>query len=128
MTRDIYQDSLVNKEQLEEIRRSVPPKAFEQEFECHFLDSSLTFFEGFEKSFVSPFKYDTSQKQWIGIDLSADGSDATIISKVNALGQSTTMEIGGSIESKIETIRKVLETEPFVFCYIENNRYRCSNA
>ena len=51
LTRTIYDDSLASAKDIEEIKKSIPEMAWRQEFLVEFLDSSLTFFTGFEKCF-----------------------------------------------------------------------------
>ena len=49
---DIYTDPFLTKEELDELKRTTPPMAWEQEYEVKFLDNALTAFEGVEKSFA----------------------------------------------------------------------------
>lgn len=79
--KDIYSDGLIDEKGIEEIKRDIPQISFEQEFLCKFLDSSITFFSGFEDCF-KPISHKYN-KTWIGIDLSANGEDNTIVSKIN---------------------------------------------
>ena len=120
LLRDIYSDSLVTKEFIDEIKATISPIAFEQEFECHFLDSALTFFKGFEECFSSyVFSED---KVWIGVDLSGDGSDATVLTKINSKNETSQTVIEGSLDRKYETISRIInETNNLQGCYIEIN-------
>lgn len=120
LERTIYDDNLVNKEQIEEIRRSIPPKAFEQEFMCKFLDSSLTFFQGFENCFVKDMQYNGT-KEWIGVDLSGDGTDETIVTKVNDNNQVIQYKIEGTLDQKYRKIADIINQTNPVASYIENN-------
>ena len=117
--RTIYDDSLVTDEEIEEIRKSIPKKAFEQEFECKFLDSSLTFFEGFENCF-SEFEYGNGA-EFIGVDLSGMGSDDTVIAKVNANNEVQTIKIKGTLDMKYQKIADVLNGSNAKLIYMENN-------
>ena len=119
LTRTIYDDSLVTPEEIEEIRRSIPPKAFQQEFECQFLDSSLTFFEGFEHCFDS-IAFNRS-KQWMGVDISANGEDATIVAMVDDEGNVRTKAIEGTLDDKYKKISDIINTEHPTCIYMENN-------
>lgn len=120
LTRDIYADNLVTKEQIEEIRKSIPPKAFLQEFECRFLDSSLTFFEGFENCFGN---YPYSQgKEWIGVDLSSTSTgDETILTKINEKNEVAQYNITGTLDMKYKKIADLINKSNAVAVYLENN-------
>ena len=120
LERTIYDDNLVDKEQIEEIKRSIPPKAFEQEFMCKFLDSSLTFFQGFENCFVKDMQYN-GIKEWIGVDLSGDGTDETIVTKVNDNNQIIQFKIEGTLDQKYRKIADIINQTNPVASYIENN-------
>lgn len=120
LERTIYDDNLVDKEQIEEIKRSIPPKAFEQEFMCKFLDSSLTFFQGFENCFVKDMQYN-GIKEWIGVDLSGDGTDETIVTKVNDNNQVIQYKIEGTLDQKYRKIADIINQTNPVASYIENN-------
>lgn len=119
LTRTIYDDSLVNEEEISEIRKNIPPKAFEQEFECKFLDSSLTFFEGFENCFKS-YVYEEG-KEWIGVDISGNGEDETIVTKINWLNQVKQYLITGTLDMKYQKIADILNKSNAVAIYMENN-------
>lgn len=119
LTRDIYADELVTKEQIDEIKKSIPPKAFLQEFECKFLASSLTFFEGFENCFEK-IDYDTT-REYCGLDISANGQDDTILARINSKGQVKIHKITGTLDVKYTKIAKLLNEINPVACYMENN-------
>lgn len=119
LTRTIYDDSLITPEQIEEIKKSISPKAFAQEFECNFLDSSLTFFEGFENCFEN-FIYDAN-REFCGLDISANGQDDTILARINSKGQVKIHKIEGSLDVKYAKIAKLLNEIKPVACLMENN-------
>ena len=119
LTRTIYDDSLVSEKEIEEIKKSIPPKAFLQEFECKFLDSSLTFFEGFENCFEN-FNYDTT-KEWCGLDISANGQDETVLTRINSLNQIKIHKITGTLDQKYQKLAKLLNEIQPVATYMENN-------
>ena len=119
LTRTIYDDSLVNEQEIAEIRKNIPPKAFEQEFECKFLDSSLTFFEGFENCFEK-YVYEEG-KEWIGVDISGNGEDETIVTKINGLNQVKQYLITGTLDMKYQKITQILNNSNAVAIYMENN-------
>lgn len=119
LTRTIYDDGLVTKEQIEEIKKSIPEKAFLQEFECKFLDSSLTFFTGFENCF-DEFHF-LEGKQWIGVDLSGNGQDETILAKVNERNEIKIVKIEGTLDMKYQKIATEINRSNAVAIYMENN-------
>ena len=119
LTRDIYSDNLVTPQEIEEIKKSIPPKAFEQEFECKFLASSLSFFEGFEECFEN-FEYDTN-REYCGLDISANGQDDTILTRINEKGQVKIHKIEGTLDVKYAKIAKLLNEIKPVATLMENN-------
>lgn len=119
LTRTIYDDSLCTPEQIEDIKRSINKKAFEQEFECKFLDSSLTFFEGFENCFKD-FEY-KANREYIGIDLSGNGQDETIISKINENGEVEIIKVEGTLDMKYQKMADVINSSRAEIVYMENN-------
>lgn len=119
LTRTIYDDSLVTEDEIEEIKKSIPPKAFLQEFECKFLPSSLTFFEGFEECFED-FNYNT-EREYCGLDISANGQDETILARINSKGQVKIHKIEGTLDVKYAKIAKLLNEIQPVATLMENN-------
>lgn len=117
----IYDDDLVSKEEIDDIRKTVSPIGFEEEFMVKFLDSSLTFFKGFENCF-GEFEYDYNEKQWIGIDLSANGEDSTIVTKMNESNQVKQYKIEGTLDSKYKQIADIINsTNNLQMAYLEIN-------
>lgn len=108
LTKTIYDDDLVTKEQIEEIKKVTPLLAFQQEFECRFLDSSLTFFNGFEECFED-IEHSYS-KTWIGIDLSGDGKDETILTKINERDEVEQYVIEGTLDIKYRKIADIINS------------------
>ena len=104
----IYDDGLLDEEGIEEIRKQIPELSFKQEFECQFLDSSLTFFQGFEKCFNNiSHKYN---KSWIGIDLSCNGTDRTVVTKLNELNEVEQFNINGTLDEKYKKIADIINS------------------
>lgn len=121
ITATIYDDKLVTEEDIEDIKRRVSPMAFEEEFMVRFLDSSVTFFRGYENVF-SDYVYNENVKQWIGIDLSANGEDATIVTKVNELMQVKQYKVEGTLDSKYQQIASIINsTSNLQMSYLEIN-------
>lgn len=119
--KDIYSDGLIDDEGIEEIKRDIPDLSFQQEFLCKFLDSSITFFSGFEKCFTD-YQYNRNCKTWIGVDLSANGSDNTVVAKINELNEVETISIEGTLDQKYKQIADIINTSNNVQAvYIESN-------
>jgi hypothetical protein len=120
MLRTIYDDGLINKDEIEETRKGIPELAWRQEYMCEFLDSALTFFSGFEECFK---KYDYEyEKTWIGVDLSGNGTDATILTKINEKNEVESIEIKGNLDIKYKKIADIINnSKNLQMCYLENN-------
>ena len=120
MLRTIYQDGLISPDEIEETRKGIPELAWRQEYLCEFLDSSLTFFSGFEECF-KPYPYEY-EKTWIGVDLSGDGQDATILTKINEKNEVQQIEIKGTLDSKYQQISDIINnSRGLQMSYIEIN-------
>lgn len=120
MKRTIYDDSLASQDYIDDMKNGTPEKIFQQEYECVFLDSALTFFEGFEKQFRK-YKYNY-QKTWIGVDLSGNGQDETIVTKINELNQVEQIKVKGSLSMKYQRIADIINTSTNLqMAYIEVN-------
>lgn len=118
LTASIYDDELISKEEIEELKKGYPPLAFQQEFEVQFLDNALTVFPNFESCFDG--KYDNG-KCWIGVDPSSVGDDNTIVSIINSDNQVKQYKIDGSLDIKYDKIAKIINEYRPVATYIENN-------
>lgn len=121
LSRTIYQDSLVTEEEISEIKRNISDIAFRQEFMVEFLDSSLTFFKGYEDCF-SDFKFNDKEKIFIGCDLSANGEDATVVTLINESMQVKQYLIEGTLDVKYNRIANIINSTPtLVAALLENN-------
>lgn len=102
----IEDDGLITAEDTEMIQKQIPELSFRQEFLCEFLDSALTFFTGFEDCFqhiVHNYK-----KTWIGIDLSGDGKDETILTKINEDNVVEQFKIVGTLDQKYTRLAEII--------------------
>ena len=121
ITATIYDDSLVSKEEIEEIKKSVSPLSFEEEFLVKFLDSSLTFFIGYENCFMD-YTFNEREKCWMGVDLSSTGEDATVVTLINESMQVKQHIIEGNLDIKYNKIANIINKTPnLVAAYLENN-------
>lgn len=118
LTASIYDDDLIKKEEIEELKKGYPPLAFQQEFEVQFLDNALTVFPNFDTCFDGKFERD---KCWIGVDPSSVGDDNTIVSIINSDNQVKQYKIDGSLDVKYAQIAKIINEYRPVATYIENN-------
>lgn len=119
---NIYTDSTISKEDIEELKQITPPMAWRQEYLCEFLDSSITVFEGFEKQFIPYDKVKIIDKVWIGVDFSTVGDDETILTKLTVDGYVEQFVISGSLDSKYQKIASIINNEKnLVMAYLESN-------
>lgn len=118
ITATIYDDDLITKEEIEELKKGYPPLAFKQEFEVEFLDNALTVFPNFESCFDGHYN---GGKCWIGIDPSSVGDDNTIISIVNKENNVRQYKIEGTLDQKYDKIARIINEYNPVATYIENN-------
>jgi hypothetical protein len=118
LTATIYDDDLITKEEIEELKKGYPPLAFKQEFEVEFLDNALTVFPNFENCFDGKFE---KKKCWIGIDPSSVGEDNTIVSIINVDNVVRQYKIDGTLDQKYAKIARIINEYNPVATYIENN-------
>ena len=118
LTASIYDDELMTKEEIEELKKGYPPLAFQQEFEVEFLSNALTVFPNFENCFDGNYN---GGKCWIGIDPSSVGEDNTIVSIVNTNKQVKQYKIDGTLDQKYDKIAQIVNKYNPVATYIENN-------
>lgn len=117
----IYDDELITEEEIDNIKRSMNPLAFEEEFMVKFLDNSISFFQGFEHCFID-FTYDENCTQWIGIDPAGSGADDMVLTKINSKGQTKSIELTGSLDKKyIDAAKIINSTKNLKLVYIEIN-------
>lgn len=122
LTRTIYDDDLVTKREIDEIKRTLPPQAFAQEFEVKFLDDGLSFFKGFDKAYKD-YVFDTRQRTYLGVDFSAKGDDRTIVTAVNELGQTRQWEVDNpSLGERSRQIAQIINSQHDMrSCLMESN-------
>lgn len=114
----IYDDDLITKEEIEDLKKGYPPLAFKQEFEVEFLDNALTVFPNFETCFDGEFH---RGKCWIGIDPSSVGEDNTIVSIINKDSQVRQIKVDGTLDQKYARIARIINEYNPIATYIENN-------
>lgn len=114
----IYDDELITKQEIEELKRNYPPLAWQQEFEVIFLDNALTVFPNFESCFDCTY---SGGKCWIGIDPSSVGEDNTILTAVNEKNEVRQHKIDGSLDSKYAQLAMLIDEYNPIATYIESN-------
>lgn len=116
----IYDDGFITPEEIEEIKASIPDISFRQEYLCEWLDDAVTFFRGYADCFdIDEYHSDGC---YVGIDLSADGADATILTKINDRGEVQQFDILGTLSMKYREIADIVNSDPSVkMVYIEDN-------
>lgn len=116
--RTIYEDALITKEEIEELKKGYPPMAWKAEFECRFLSNALSVFPSFEGCFDRTY---SGGKCWIGIDPSSVGDDNTILTVVNEKNEVRQHKIDGELDSKYSQIAKLINAYNPTATYIEDN-------
>ena len=121
ITSTIFDDSLVTEEEINEIKRNISDTAFRQEFLVEFLDSSLTFFVGFENCFTD-YDFNENEGIYVGVDLSANGSDRTVVTLINDSMQTKQYLVEGTLDVKYVRIANILNSiKRLKGAYLENN-------
>ena len=120
ITSTIFDDTLVTEEEINEIKKNISDYAFRQEFMVEFMEDGLSFFVGYSDCFdYDDFEED---KTWIGCDLSGDGQDATILTKVNVRDQIQQYEIKGTLDMKYKQIADIINSSKNLqVAYLEKN-------
>ena len=115
----IYDDNLISKKDIEELKKNYPPLAWRQEFEVEFLDNALTVFTNFETCFDGHFA--SGGRCYIGIDPSSVGEDNTILTVIDDENNVRQHKIDGTLDVKYDKIAKLVNEYNPVATYIENN-------
>lgn len=116
----IYDDGFITQDEIEEIKKSIPEISFKQEYLCEWLEDGNTFFTGYGDCF-KVFDYQPLT-QWIGVDISANGEDETIVTLINKINQVKQYKVTGTLDMKYQQIAKIInETPNLAAVYMENN-------
>lgn len=118
LTATIYDDMLITKEEIDELKRGYPPLAWKQEFEVEFLDNALTVFQGFSDCFDGTY---SGGRCWCGIDPSSVGEDNTIVTFVNDKNEVRQYKIDGELDAKYDKIANLINKYNPVATYCESN-------
>ena len=118
----IYDDSLVTKEEIEEIKNSIPEASFQREFMVEFMDNAMSAFTDYTDKFTLKKQIDFNQPLWIGVDFHSVGSDSTIVSLINADDDVWQIEIKGGLDAQYRQIANILDKcKKLVIAYLESN-------
>ena len=118
----IYDDDLITKEEIKEIKESISDTSFRQEFLCEFLDSGLSAFSSYEDRFTIRKSINFNEPLWASVDFSSVGEDKTILTLMNRDCDVWQYEIGGSLDNKYKGISDILnKCSKLVIAYMESN-------
>lgn len=118
----IYDDSLVTKEEIEEIKNSIPEASFQREFMVEFMDNAMSAFSDYTDKFTLKKQIDFNQPLWIGVDFHSVGSDSTVVSLINADDDVWQIEIKGGLDAQYRQIANILDKcKKLVIAYMESN-------
>lgn len=121
LKKTIYDDGLVDEDEIERIKKSIPSLSFRQEFLVEFLDNAVTFFSGYEKC-LGEFTYSDTNDVYIGIDFSSVGEDRTVVTKINGIGQVWQRIVSGTLDQRYREIAEIINsTSHLRSCQMESN-------
>lgn len=120
INKTIYDDELITREEIEELKKGYPQMAWECEFECKFLSNALSVFPDYEERFVEGFKFNKSNI-CCGIDLSSVGEDNTVVTFINDKNQVEQHIINGELDYKYRQIANLINSYNPRLTYIESN-------
>ena len=122
INRTIYDDELITREEIEELKKGYPQMAWECEFECKFLSNALSVFPDYEERFVEGFNFNFNKSNiCCGIDLSSVGEDNTVVTFINDKNQVEQHIINGELDYKYRQIANLINSYNPRLTYIESN-------
>lgn len=116
--RTIYQDGLIDAEEIERMKKDYPPMAWACEYECKFIANALSVFPNYDNAFDGKY---SGGKCWCGIDPSVAGEDNTILTVVNEKNEVRQHKIDGNLDEKYAHLARLINEYNPVATYIENN-------
>lgn len=117
--RTIYDDALISKDEIEELKKGYPELAWKTEFMCEFMSNALSVFPDYEKCF-KPSTF-SRNNIYCGIDLSTVGDDNTIITFIDQNNNIKQFNIKGELDNKYKQIADILNEYKPNATYIEVN-------
>lgn len=119
LIKTIYDDGFITPQQIDEIKRSIPQTTFQREYLCNFDDDGISFFQGYSECF--DIDSQRKGKTHIGIDISGNGEDATILTSINEHNEVKQYEIRGTLDMKYRQMADIINTLNPAAVYIEVN-------
>lgn len=118
----IYDDPTKTEDWIAQKKSEMPLKAWQQEYECLFLQSGASYFDHYEKNFKLSDDFQFKGTLYGGVDFSSAGEDATVVSIVDSIGQSKQWIIEGSLDSKYQQIAGIINAHSNLKeVWMENN-------
>lgn len=123
LLKTIYDDGFITPEEIETLKKEIPPLSFRCEYMCEFIDGALTVFPGFDKCFIEKIKpINKEDIVWMGLDLSSVGQDRTILTVINKENIVKQYVIEGTLDQKYKQIGDIINSYPKTQkIYIETN-------
>lgn len=121
LVKTIYDDALISKEDIEELRKGYPEMAWRCEFLCEFLTNALSVFPNYEDCFIDDFTFSKTRNNYIGVDLSTVGSDDTVVTVINDNNDVLQYNIVGDLTTKYYQIANIINSYNPINTYIESN-------
>lgn len=119
---NVHNDETKTPDWIEEKRQGYPLKAWQQEYECMFLEGGVSFFNNFSRCFYE-HDFDWTGRLYAGIDFSSVGSDDTVLTFENEKGQSIQYKISGDLDEKYRQMSNRLAQvgKGLELCLMESN-------
>lgn len=102
----IYDDSYCS--DIEELRRTTPDLLFKQEYLCEFIEDANSFFKNHHQCYIEDSEFNERERLFFGIDFSSVGTDETIFTLINKIGQVKQYKITGDLNSKYQKIAELI--------------------
>jgi hypothetical protein len=119
LKKTIYDDSLITKEEIDELKRTYPPIAFKCEFEGEFISNALSIFDDYDDLFNN--NVSEIYSGYCGIDLSTVGTDNTILTFINNKNEVVQYNIKGDLDTRYNKMASIVNKYSPKAIYIEQN-------
>lgn len=120
---DIYADSLLTADEIQEIKDSIPEASFKREFLCEFMSDGLSAFSDYDDKFTLNGQPDWNHAPlWVSVDFHSVGADSTVLSVINMNNDVWQYTIKGSLDSQYAQIAAYVDKcKKLVIAYMESN-------
>lgn len=119
LKKTIYDDALITKEEIDELKRTYPPIAFKCEFEGEFISNALSIFDDYDDLFNN--NVSEIYSGYCGIDLSTVGTDNTILTFINNKNEVVQYNIKGDLDTRYNKMASIVNKYSPKAIYIEQN-------